>query len=159
MRRFGGRWSKSKLDCVERYTRRYLDVMQKQRFTLHYVDAFAGSGWQEVGMTGSPDQGSATQPLFASELDRAGAEEFLEGSALRALDASRSATRPFDSFLLIDVDELSCGNLQSLVSQEYPDLEEKVEVLCEDANSALRRVSPIQGRAPRVPLFALPTTS
>ncbi len=36
MRRFGGTWSESKLDCVERYVAAYLRVMQNQSwYTLH----------------------------------------------------------------------------------------------------------------------------
>ena len=55
MRKFGGSWSESKLDCVEGYAQSYLQVLQNQPwFSVHYVDAFAGRGKQALkkGLSG-----------------------------------------------------------------------------------------------------------
>ena len=46
MRNFGGPWTKKKLVCVKDYVIAYEKVMQKQSFTLLYIDAFAGSGYK-----------------------------------------------------------------------------------------------------------------
>jgi len=135
VRKFGGTWSESKLDCVENYARAYLHVMQNQRWcTLDYVDAFAGRGKQAL-KSGSPTP--ASEAFFGDESERADTEEFLVGSAIRALSASAGSTRPFDSFLFIDADEPSCTELRGVVRSEFPALEHTVTVTCDDANSAL----------------------
>ncbi|MBS3973933.1 MAG: hypothetical protein KGZ89_03590 [Actinobacteria bacterium] len=83
MKKFGGSWSESKLDCVENYTRAYLKVMEKQHWCrLNYVDAFAGWGKQalKAGIA-NPDM----EGFFGDESERAATEAFLVGSPIRAL--------------------------------------------------------------------------
>jgi three-Cys-motif partner protein len=135
MRKFGGTWSESKLDCVENYARGYLQVMRNQRWCrLDYVDAFAGRGKQALKSgAGTPE----SEAFFGDESERADTEEFLVGSAIRALSASAGANRPFDRFLFIDADEPSCAELQSVVRSDFPELEHAVTVKCDDANTAL----------------------
>jgi len=53
MTTFGGPWSRLKLDCVESYAVAYLKVMQQQNWSLHYVDAFAGQGRQQLKLANS----------------------------------------------------------------------------------------------------------
>lgn len=137
MNAFGGSWSKSKLDCVEKYARAYLAVMQKQSWcTLEYVDAFAGRGTQTVRtLSVSTDMCS----FFGDESERTDTEEFLIGSALRVLQASSQARRSFDRFTFIDADRDSCAELRSVVDSEYPALKHAVKIVCDDANAALKR--------------------
>lgn len=137
MREFGGTWSESKLDCVEEYARGYLQVMQKQSWCeLHYVDAFAGRGKQALKSGPSSQE---LEDIFGSRSERADTEEFLVGSALRALRASARSARPFDRFLFIDADEGSCRELQELVSSDFPAASHIVDVVCNDANMQLER--------------------
>lgn len=139
MRQFGGTWSESKLDCVERYVAAYLRVMQKQsRYALHYVDAFAGEGRQTLRTAASASV-AATElwSFFGDESERVDTEEFLIGSAIRALIASSKSTRSFDRFVFMDVDEPSCRELESIVSSYFPELQPTVTVVCGDANDAL----------------------
>lgn len=141
MRKFGGTWSETKLDCVESYVAAYLKVMQKmQWWDLHYVDAFAGSGTQALKT--APAKTAAALELdsfFGDESERSDTEEFLVGSAMRALAASSKSTRPFDHFLFVDADEQSCRELDATVRSGFPTLRKKVAVLCEDANVAIGR--------------------
>lgn len=135
MRKFGGTWSESKLDCVEEYARSYLQVMLNQSWCeLHYIDAFAGSGEQAL-KSGPSSQG--LEGILVSLSERADTEEFLVGSALRALRASASSARPFDRFLFIDADEGSCRELRELVSSDFPAASHSVDVVCDDANVQL----------------------
>jgi three-Cys-motif partner protein len=93
MSSFGGAWSEQKLACVEAYTASYLQVMQKQSWaTLHYVDAFAGRGRQQLPMSADL---ADNECLEASAM-------FLEGSAIRALNVSSGSTRGFDKFIFIE---------------------------------------------------------
>lgn len=135
MRKFGGTWSESKLDCVENYARAYLQVMQNQRwYTLDYVDAFAGRGKQALK---SAAMDSVSEAFFGDQSERSDTEEFLVGSAIRALSASAVSARPFDRFLFIDADEPSCVELRSVVRSDFPGIELTVTVTCDDANTAL----------------------
>jgi three-Cys-motif partner protein len=139
MRQFGGTWSETKLDCVERYVTAYLRVMQNQaRYTLHYVDAFAGRGKQALKSASDATADAAElDSFFGDEAERADATEFLVGSAVRALAASSKSTRSFDRFVFVDVDEASCQELESLISSDFPQLRHAVSILCHDANGAL----------------------
>lgn len=141
MRAFGGSWSESKLDCVESYVASYLNVMQKQSWcTLEYIDAFAGSGEQKLRVAANADPGTMEMvSFFGDASEKAEAKEFLVGSALRALAASEKSARPFDRFLFVDSDDTSCADLALRISTDHPALRPKVEILCEDANSALIR--------------------
>jgi three-Cys-motif partner protein len=80
MSRFGGPWSEPKLQCVEDYACAYLRVMQNQsRFELHYVDAFSGSGRQEVKRGG---RGPSHEVGFVNEFfgDEEDAQDVLSSS-------------------------------------------------------------------------------
>jgi three-Cys-motif partner protein len=133
MREFGGTWSESKLDCVEQYADSYLNVMQKQRWCrLEYVDAFAGRGRQTL------KSGSQTDEAYGDASEQADAQEFLIGSALRALRASDAAVRGFDRFEFIEADKASCDELNATVANEFAGLRSRVHVICGDANDTLR---------------------
>jgi three-Cys-motif partner protein len=139
MRQFGGTWSETKLDCVERYLAAYLRVMQKQlQYSLHYVDAFAGRGKQALKIAaGLSAEAVELESFFGDESERADTREFLVGSAIRALAASSKSTRSFDRFVFMDTDESSCEELESIISSDYAQLRHAVSVLCHDANGAL----------------------
>ena len=91
MTAFGGPWSRLKLDCVENYAVAYLKVMQQQNWSLHYVDAFAGQGKQQLKLVASDSDAQSEDQASFEFIDQAEDEtrlEFLEGSALRALKVS-----------------------------------------------------------------------
>lgn len=41
---FGGIWTRKKLMVLEAYLKFYVTALKNQGFTVHYVDAFAGTG-------------------------------------------------------------------------------------------------------------------
>lgn len=139
MPQYGGSWSESKLKCIEDYARAYLLVMKNQPWAkLHYVDAFAGSGWQSFKRDIPTSSESAeVESIFGSEEETAEALSFREGSVLRALGASVSSDRSFDWFKLIDKHEQSCRELEENIKAEYPEMLDRVDVECRDANIAL----------------------
>jgi three-Cys-motif partner protein len=128
MSSFGGAWSEQKLRCVEAYTESYLKVMQRQSWaTLHYVDAFAGRGKQQLPnhTVTNEDEG-----LLATA-------SFLEGSALRALKVSSNASRGFDKFLFIEASRSASHQLVDNINTDYPSMAGRVDVLRSDANEAI----------------------
>jgi three-Cys-motif partner protein len=139
MRKFGGSWSESKLDCVESYARSYLNVMQRQDWwTLHYVDAFAGRGKQTLKSgTGLRKESQELDSFFGDESERIDTEEFLIGSAIRSLQASMKSSRPFDRFVFIDANQQSCIELGSVIQSDFVKIQDTIDVICSDANAAL----------------------
>ena len=86
-----------KLDAHKKYADAFTTALKNQpskdeRFTLHYVDAFAGRG--EVRLPG-------------------GAQD-VPGSALQALD---TVNRRFDRLLLIDRDSANCARLEEMIAE------------------------------------------
>jgi three-Cys-motif partner protein len=128
MASFGGAWSEQKLSCVEAYTARYLQVMQKQSWaTLHYVDAFAGRGKQLLPALPDPIDNECIEATA----------NFLEGSAIRALNASSDSSRGFDKFIFIEANRTASVELELNVRADFPKIKDRVEILRSDANKAL----------------------
>ncbi len=159
MRKFGGSWSESKLDCIERYAQSYLHVMQNQTWcTLDYVDAFAGRGRQALkSVDAAGDVAAEIDSFFGDESERAATEEFLVGSAIRALRASADSARGFDRFIFIDADRGSCLELEAVVASDFPSAAGAVSVHCEDANTALEEyIATVDWRSTRALVFLDP---
>lgn len=111
---FGGNWTKTKLDIIERYLNAYTTALKSQRFKLMYIDAFAGTGQVEI-------------PKDDEE-----GRELLRGSVQRALAVRDKA---FDHLVLIEKDEAQYRELLTL-KREHPG--RQIQILNEDANLVLR---------------------
>lgn len=77
--KFGGKWTEEKLNIFTSYLEAYLIALQNQKFKKIYIDAFAGTG----------------------EIETSDGEQYLVGSAKRAL----AADRKFDHYYFIEGDE------------------------------------------------------
>jgi len=140
MATFGGPWSRLKLDCVESYAVAYLKVMQQQNWSLHYVDAFAGQGRQQLKLVASNSDSQSENQASFEFLDQAEDQaryEFLEGSALRALKVSNEATRGFDRFVFIEASRMAKEKLAQRALVEWPAQAAKIQLLKDDANDAI----------------------
>lgn len=124
IQRFGGGHTERKLDAVQRYLEAYVTVMKKQRFTLNYVDGFAGSGASQA--MGS-DESSA---LFRDDLHDA--SSIIEGSPSRALKIEP----PFDRYIFIDANP---DNIRSLEELKQANPSREVFLRDGDANDRLQR--------------------
>ncbi len=107
---FGGPWTRTKLEILERYLDAYTNALKNTSFCLVYIDAFAGSG-----------------KIQASAEDRH-AREFLSGSAERAV---RVDDRKFDRLIFVDKSPTSCRALESL-RRDAPDRD--IVIKQQDAN-------------------------
>jgi len=127
--KFGGDWTKLKLDIVEAYLKTYLKALSNQRHWvgLGYIDAFAGTGSIELAIEEN-EPGLLDQDV-QSEVIR-----LIRGSAVRAL-----ALEPaFDGYVFVDIDPKAVAELERL-KLEYPD--RKISLIPEDANAYLQRIS------------------
>ena len=119
-RKFGGLWTREKLDILENYLKAYLKALKKQRFERWYIDAFAGDGSIQLAESGEKD-------LFEEVSD------LIHGSARRAL----SLDPGFERYLFIENDPSAAANLAKL-REEYPD--KRIRVMEGDANVRLREI-------------------
>lgn len=111
--RFGGPWTRLKLDTLENYLHFYTTALKNKGFDLHYIDTFAGSGICEIRK--------------GDEVER------LIGSAQRAINVSP----PFDRF---DFIESNPGRVQALrgIKAQYPD--RNIHIYEADANDKLKEI-------------------
>jgi len=79
---FGGPWTREKLECLSKYLQAYTTIFNRNPrarfFTTYYVDAFAGTG--RVTLQGG------SQTLWFPEFTEPDTQEYLKGSAARALE-------------------------------------------------------------------------
>ena len=123
---FGGSWTRDKLQILRGYLESYTTALKRQDFTLVYADAFAGSGYVDIGSSNS----SQAAPLLDGEID-ADTARILKGSARLALEVE---DRPFDRFVFVEQNASHAIELQKLRS-EFPRREIEIHRL--DANAFL----------------------
>ena len=132
---WGGQWSITKLDSVEKYLESYLMVMKNVavRFGWHllYIDAFSGSGAQHI------------KKEHVGEIDLEGNEitDFVQGSTMRALTVTEKleakGTNGFEHFDFIDMDQNALDTLRARVEEEHPALLNRCQFHNGDSNKLL----------------------
>ncbi|MCP5201091.1 MAG: three-Cys-motif partner protein TcmP [Gammaproteobacteria bacterium] len=112
--RFGGIWTQRKLDLLRKYLAFYTRALAGRGFTLHYADAFAGTGTQNLRV--DPAQGDFLP------------EEDFHGSVRVALEIDP----PFDAYHFNETDSQRIQALENL-RQDHPGCDIRVTQL--DANA------------------------
>jgi three-Cys-motif partner protein len=130
---FGGEWTESKLRNVKSYLEGYQQALKNQRFTLWYVDAFAGTGSRSA-----PEAVDTSNSLLRFLRDETDDEDedagrYRDGSAKIAL----ALQRPFDRYLFIEKSKSKCDELQSIIKRDYAHLIDRCSIRQEDSNTAL----------------------
>lgn len=136
--RWGGEWSKKKLDSVEKYLKAYLEAMKRSAldygWELVYIDAFAGRGSQHT--KGMPE---GQIDIYGKE-----ASDFIEGSSLRALSITQESINRgevgFHKFYFFEIDKNAIEELKGKITTEYPQLISKCTFIHGDTNDELPRV-------------------
>lgn len=106
--RFGGTWTQAKLDVLGNYLRAYTIALKNAPFSLHYIDAFAGTGMYRAKSANTID---------------------LKGSASIAL-----STPGFSRYTFIDK---KLGHAKALKALADAHPAQRVEVFHGDANAAI----------------------
>jgi three-Cys-motif partner protein len=119
---FGGAHTERKLVKLEAYLDRYTTALKHQKFRLIYFDAFAG--------TGDIPQPADARALLATDDYR----PFIVGSAERALNISIK----FDEYIFVEHSLKKVDRLSELPSR-YPALRDRITILHDDGNVALRQ--------------------
>lgn len=132
---FGGAWTRVKLAILRDYVHFFTTALKQKGFTLHYADAFAGTGSQSAKTKSGHD-------LLIP------AEDF-EGSARVALGLQH----PFDVYHFNDLSSDHVADLERLAA-EYP--ERKVKVTQSDANKFVKEFCASLSHNDRAILFIDP---
>ncbi len=127
MNKFGGEWTKQKLDVLEDYFNFYMTALKNMPFKKIYIDCFAGSGEIE----------------FSDETK-------IDGSTIMALNLDNK----FDEYHFIEKDRKNFLELEKL-KEKFPEL--KIYTYNEDCNEVLPKIiSKIDWRYSRGILFIDP---
>lgn len=110
MNKFGGDWTKQKLDVLKKYFKFYTTALKNKPFKKIYIDCFAGSG--EIEISG---------------------DEKIDGSTIMALNLDCK----FDEYHFIEKDKNNYKELEKL-KEKYSDL--NIYTYNEDCNEALPKI-------------------
>lgn len=143
--RFGGDWTTTKLQILERYLRGYTTALKKTPFKTAYIDAFAGTGYR------MPRQSfPGERPLFPDLIEEA-PQALLDGSARIALQIEPR----FDRFIFVERSRERCEQLEHL-KEEFPELASDISIVEDEANQYIRDLCGKNWRTRRAVLFLDP---
>ena len=127
MNKFGGEWTKQKLNVLQDYLSFYMTALKNMPFKKIYIDCFAGSGEIE----------------FSNETK-------IEGSTIMALNLDNK----FDEYYFIEKNKKNYHELEK-IKEKYPKL--NIHIYNEDCNDALPKIiNKIDWRFSRGVLFIDP---
>lgn len=146
--RFGGDWTQTKLDVIEKYLRAYATALSDSRFRIAYIDAFAGTGYRTPSR--AREDFDASEELF-SELAQAEPQALRDGSARIALKTDPR----FDKYIFIEQSADRCTALEALKG-EFPTLADDILIRRGEANHELQALCAKDWRRRRAVLFLDP---
>lgn len=112
--RFGGKWTKQKLEILQKYLDSYTTALKKQQFKLVYIDAFAGTG--------------------SISIKEEEVKQYIDGSARVALSISN---KKFDELVFVEKKKKKIKKLKEL-QQEYQD--RNIKIKHDDANCYIQKM-------------------
>lgn len=134
--RFGGDWTRKKLEALSHYLRGYVKALNRQSsLNLFYIDAFAGAGICRLSATGSRSKGNSHPALFDITSGDEPDAEVIAGSALRAM----SLDPQFSHYYFIEKDSGRAETLDGLCQTVLGD-PRRYTLLIGDANFELRKL-------------------
>jgi three-Cys-motif partner protein len=132
---FADEHTRRKLETVQKYLNVYATALKNTPFKLLYVDACAGSGSSVPKAT--LEQSNPNQvTLDGISIPIADTDAIIVGSAIRALGVKP----PFHKYLLNDVKPANVSALRKSIREDFPHLEDRVELTQLDANEMLRNL-------------------
>ena len=138
---FGGEWTRSKLEILERYLDAYTTALKNQPFRLWYIDAFAGTGYIKLD-SGNVHQGKLLMSENGWDSETA---DVLKGSVRRAIEID---DRPFDNLIFVELNFEYASEL-SKIKHEYK--ERNIQIISQDANDYLQNWCLSQNRNLGIP--------
>lgn len=127
---FGGDWTDRKLLALSKYLSAYTTALKKQRFSLVYIDAFAGAGRMNVQF----NQGH-TSSITGLKQESDEDAQYRHGSPLKALETEPA----FDKFIFIDNNRQSLRRLKNQINATVH-ASKFIQYKYGDANKVLGRI-------------------
>jgi len=115
LQQFGGSWTEQKLQRLRDYLIAYQNALKSTPFSLLYIDAFAGTGYNTVKAT--PDY----QSRLFDDLAAADTRKFLDGSTRIALQIPT----PFNEYIFVERDPERFAELAKLKT-DFPALASRI---------------------------------
>lgn len=112
--RYGGLWTRKKLEVLEDYLQFYVTALKNKSFRLHYADAFSGTGSQD--------------PKIIEGQIVLIPEESFKGSVITALEINPS----FDHYHFNDLDPKHVNDLEE-IKHNFPEVD--ISITMKDANT------------------------
>ncbi len=113
MNKFGGLWTKHKIDIIEKYAQAYLKVMSTRTYwPIMYFDGFAGTG--EINLDKN--------------------YELVEGVAKKILSIEKPRT--FDMYYFVELDIEKAKKIKKMVTEFFPN-KKKIHISVADCNDKL----------------------
>jgi len=129
--KFGGDWTKTKLEVLSKYLSAYTTILKKYpTYKIAYIDAFAGTGTIKNKNMNKSDDGLFADEIYSDEE----MQEYIKGSATISL----SIKPQFDKYIFIEIEPNKAKILQDVIENEFNDLKEKVLIENKDSNIVLR---------------------
>ncbi len=142
--KFGGNWTTTKLEVLNKYLSAYSTIMKEQYFKFAYIDAFAGTGYIK-----NKSIKYNKERLIDYDED---AREYIKGSAKIALE-----TKPeFDKYIFIELDVKKIKELEKIIQNEHSDKLNNIEILNNDANVEICKLCSKNWQKHRAVLFLDP---
>ncbi|HRO41512.1 MAG TPA: three-Cys-motif partner protein TcmP [Flavipsychrobacter sp.] len=114
MNKFGGDWTKIKIEILVEYAKAYLTIMKdRSYFQLMYFDGFAGSGFI----------------IKDKKIDI----DITIGAARRIVEIDEP--RPFDTYYFVEKDTKNFELLKENTQEAFP--KKKIHTVCEDCNKKI----------------------
>ena len=114
MNKFGGDWTKIKIEILVEYAKAYLNIMRGRKFfQLLYFDGFAGSGFIVK--------------------DKKVSVDITIGAARRIIEISKP--RPFDRYYFVELDPVNFELLEKNTKKAFP--KKIIHTVCEDCNKKI----------------------
>lgn len=126
LQQFGGSWTEQKLQRLREYLIAYHHALKNQPFMLHYIDAFAGTGYN------TPKAAPDCQSSLFDDLAAQDTRQFLDGSARIALQIPR----PFDQYVFVEQHPERFAELTKL-KIDFPALASRINPVNKEANDYL----------------------
>ena len=127
----GGDWTEQKLKILREYLSAFTSALRNQPFDLHYIDAFAGTGYREI--PADPSKGlSPFMESFFEEQTTDEAQQFFDGSARIALQTVPS----FDRLFFVEQSKKRFAELTKVV-HDFTDIADRVTMINDDCNAVI----------------------
>ena len=125
MNRFGGNWTKTKIEMLVEYAHAYLTIMNKYpHFRLLYFDGFAGTGFIEHGK----------KPRIDMTI----------GAARRIVELDQP--KSFDGYYFVEKNHKKAQELRANLNQAAPQKKEVIYIVEEDCNLKIKDLADYMNR-------------